>query len=91
MKNIKDRFSCFKRNTSTTLATVKKKITNRSQEFKENLEEAKKKPKSKRKSLLLGFTTVLGIFGVTLLTPVLPAIAKDIPKNSTKPNPSVLS
>lgn len=43
-------------------------LQNRFQKFKENFEEAKSLPRSKRKSLFLGFSTVLGIFGVTLLT-----------------------
>ena len=45
----------------------------------------KQQPKSKRKSLFLGFATVIGIFGVTLLTPVLSAFAQELPKNT--PNP----
>lgn len=44
----------------------------------------KNKPRSKRKSLFLGFTTVLGIFGVALLAPVLPAVAKDLPNKGAK-------
>ena len=46
-----------------------------------------RKPKSKRRSLFLGFSTILGIFGVTLLAPVLPVVAKDIPKNNLTPGP----
>ena len=60
-------------------------LKNWSQEFKENFKEAKSQPRSKRKSLFLGFTAVLGIFGVTLLAPVLPAVAKDLPKKGPKP------
>ena len=75
MKNIKNLFSRFTVNTLT-------KLKNRSQKFKEKIEEAKLQPRSKRKSLLLGFTTALGIFGVTLFTSVLPAVAKDIPKQT---------
>ena len=44
-----------------------------------NFEKAKNQPISKRKSLLLGVTTVLGIFGITVVTSVLPAVAKDVP------------
>ena len=82
MANIKNAFSWFKKNAGNTLTNLK----NRSQKFKEKFEEAKSQPKSKRKSLFLGFTTVLGIFGVTLLTPVLPAVAKEIPKQAPEPS-----
>lgn len=85
---VKNVFSCFKKNAGNKLTNIKTNLKNRSQKFKENFEEANSQPKSKRKSLLLGFTTVLGIFGVTLLTPVLSAVAKDIPKNAPKPGPS---
>ena len=61
-------------------------IKNGAQKFKENFSEAKNKPRSKRKSLLLGFTTVVGIFGVTLLAPVLPAVAQNVPQNTPKPS-----
>ena len=81
MANLKSAFSSLKKNAGNKLVNLK----NRSQKFKENFEEAKSQPRSKRKSLFLGFTTVLGIFGVTLLTPVLSAVAKDIPKNTSKP------
>lgn len=81
MAIIKNTFSSLKKNTGNKLANLK----NRFQKFKEKFEEAKSQPRSKRKSLLLGFTTVLGIFGLTLLTPVLSAVAKDIPKDTPKP------
>lgn len=45
-----------------------------------NFSEVKNKPKSKPKSLFLSFTTLLGIFRVTLIVLVLPAVAKDLPK-----------
>ena len=55
-------------------------------EFNENYQKAKTQPISKRKSALLGFTTVLGIFGLALLTPRMAAFAKDIPqKKPTDP------
>jgi hypothetical protein len=53
--------------------------------FKKKFRESQKKPRSKRKSFLSGFTTVLGIFGMTLLASVLPAITVDITKNTPKP------
>ena len=81
MINIKNILSRFKGNAKNKITNIK----NVAQKFKENFSEAKSKPRSKRKSLFLGFTTVLGIFGVTLLAPVLPAVAKDIPKNTPKP------
>ena len=71
MANLRNTFSYFKINARNKLTNLK----NWSQEFKENFKEVKNQPRSKRKSLFLGFTTVLGIFGVTLLTPVLSAVA----------------
>jgi hypothetical protein len=53
--------------------------------FKKKFEEYKEKPQSKRKSFIIGFTTVVGIFGLTLFGPVLSAVAKDIPKGNPKP------
>ena len=91
MANLKNAFSSLKKNAGNKLANLKTNLKNRSQKFKENFEEAKSQPRSKRKSLFLGFTTVLGIFGVTLFTPVLSAVAKDISKNTPKPGPGEVS
>jgi hypothetical protein len=63
---------------------IKTKIQKTNETFKEKFTEARQKPVSKRKSILLGFSTVLGIFSITLLALVLPAIAKDGP--GPKPN-----
>lgn len=65
---------------------LKNKIQNITSTFKENFKKSKETPKSKRKSLFLGFITVMGIFSATLLTPTLPAIAKDVPKNAPNLN-----
>lgn len=71
---------------------------NRVQDFKINFQkkfkQSKEKPKLKRKSFIIGFTTVVGIFGVTLFGPPLLAVAKDLPKGNPKfteiaPAPSV--
>lgn len=53
--------------------------------FKTKLKESKEKPQSKRKSFMIGFTTAVGIFGLTLFGPALSAVAKDIPKGNPKP------
>ena len=53
--------------------------------FKKKLKEYKEKPKSKRKSFIIGFTTAVSIFGFTLFGPALSAVAKDIPKGNPKP------
>ena len=85
MVNLKNSLSRFKRSTSNKIKNVKNKAQNAAQKFQKNFSEAKSKPRSKRRSLFLGFTTVLSIFGVTLLAPVLPAVAKDLPKKGAKP------
>ena len=65
------------------------RLKNRVQDFKINFKkkfkEYKEKPKSKRKSFIIGFTTAVGIFGLTLFGPALSAVAKDIPKGNPKP------
>lgn len=73
---------------------IRNKITNGSKRvkeinetFKKTLDETRKKPVSKRKSALLGFVTVLAIFGFTVLAPVLPVLAKDIPVSNPCPGP----
>ena len=53
--------------------------------FKKKFKEYKEKPKSKRKSFLLGFTSSVGVFGLILFGPALSAVAKDIPKGNPKP------
>jgi hypothetical protein len=62
-------------------------IKNGAQKFKENFSEAKSKPRSKRDSFLLGGTTVICIFGLILLVPVLSAAAKDGPTKIPTPGP----
>jgi len=42
--------------------------------------------KQKCLSLVLGFKTIVGIFGVTLLAPVLAGGAKDVLNNTPKPD-----
>jgi hypothetical protein len=64
---------------------LKNRVQNFKINFKKKFKEYKEKPKSKRKSFIIGFTTILGIFGLTLFSPVLSAVAKDIPKGNTKP------
>ncbi|MFT6843339.1 MAG: hypothetical protein ACJASR_002115 [Psychroserpens sp.] len=50
-------------------------------DFREKFMKYKKRPRSKRKSFVIGFTTAVGIFGLTLFGPALSAVAKDVPKN----------
>ena len=61
------------------LITLKNKIKNKTEGFKEKVNEKKKQPRSKLKSYLLGFGTVLSVFGITFFSTSLPANAKDIP------------
>ena len=81
MINMTNRLSHFKENVRNKIRNIK----NGPQKFKENFSVAKSKPRPKRNSFFLGVTTVIGIFGVTLLIPVLAAVAKDVPKNLPTP------
>jgi hypothetical protein len=85
MVNILNTLSRFLRNASSKIKNKTTNIRNGTQKLKENFSEAKNEPRSKRKSLLLGFTTVIGVFGVMLFPSVLPAVAKDVLKNVPKP------
>lgn len=75
----------FGKRIGTKITNGSTKIKKTNETFKEKFTEARKKPVSKRKSLLLGLTTVMGIFSITILAPVLPAIAKDVPAPKPKP------
>ena len=83
MKQLKEFISSIRKKISKKITNGSKKVKEINQTFKKTFDEARKKPVSKRKSLLLGFSMVLAIFGVTRLAPVLPVLAKDIPV----PNP----
>lgn len=54
--------------------------------FRKKYKESKQKPRSKKKSFLLGFTTAISIFGITLFGPALPAVAKDLTNTSPRPS-----
>jgi hypothetical protein len=69
-----------------THRSVKTSLKNGLETFQTNFEKAKKKPVSKRRAFLLGFTTVISLVGVTIFAPILPAMAKDLPKTSGKPD-----
>ena len=65
--------------------SVKTNIQNGLETARKNFDESKKKPVSKRRAFLLGFTTVTSLFGIAMFGPMLPAIAKDLPNNPAKP------
>jgi hypothetical protein len=62
---------------------LKKRVQDFKINFQKKVKESKEKPKSKRKSFLIGFTTAVGIFGLTLFGPALSALAQDIPKGNS--------
>ena len=63
---------------------VKGPIDKTKKTFKDQFHETLQKPISKRKSALLGFSIILAIFGISMLAPILPAIAKNFPVPSPK-------
>jgi len=70
------------------LPRFKNSVQNFKSDFKTKFKENKEKPKGTRKFFLAGVTTAVGIFGLTLVFPSLPAIAKDLP-NQINPNPDI--
>lgn len=70
---------------ANTTTSVKTSIKNGVATLQESFDETKKKPISKRRAFMLGFITVTSLGGLTIFAPMLPAIAKDIPKNPAKP------
>ena len=64
------------------------RVQNWTNKFQMKFKEAKEKPKSKRKSFIIGFTTILGIFGLTVFGPALSAVAKDTPTPNVCPAPT---
>ena len=69
------------------LTNLKNKIKNKIQVFKQKVNEEKEQPRSKLKSYLLGFGTVLSIFGITFFSSSLPVNAKDVPKSGAPGQP----
>ena len=70
MRNVKNKLSGFKKNIvnkiSNKITTIKQKAKNIPAKFKQ-------------KTLVLGFSIVLGIFGIKVLGARLPAVPKDLP------------
>ena len=62
------------------LTNLKNKIKNKIQVFKQKVNKEKGQPRSKLKSYLLGFGTILSIFGITFFSSSLPVNAKDVSK-----------
>ena len=62
------------------LTNIRNKIKNKIEVFKQKVNEKKGQPRSKLKSYLLGFGTVLSIFGITFFSSSFPSNATDAPK-----------
>jgi len=67
------------------ISRLKTRVQDLKINFKKKFKESKEKPKSKQKSFIIGFTTAVGIFGLTLFGPALSTVAKDISKENLKP------
>jgi hypothetical protein len=70
-------YKIFDRAMKKIVHRLKTRAQNFKINFKKTFQEYKEKPKSKRKSFILGFTCVLATFGVALAVPTLSAVAKD--------------
>ena len=73
--------SNFRLRAKNKLTKLGKKI----QQFKNQVNEKKRQPRSKRKSYLLGFGTVLSIFGIAVFSSSLPVNAQDVPPKPGQP------
>ena len=71
--------SKFRLRAKNKVRNLREKLRKNLQEFKNDFNEKKGQPRSKRKSYLLGFGTVLSIFGIVVLGSSLPVNAKDLP------------
>ena len=71
---------------------LKKSFFNKYKNFKKEIQQEKSKSRSKKRDFMIGFGTILSVFGITLLGPKLTAIAKETSKNPgstpNTPNPS---
>lgn len=83
-KQVRKAFSFVKEKTNEKIKNVRTKFKTIKIEVKQKYQETKMHPISKRKSAIIGFTTVLSIFGVVLFSPRLVAFAKDVPKSPGK-------
>lgn len=79
------KISHFQKILKNRLVKTNNQAQNGFQKFQDNVSEVKNNPRSKRESWALGFITVVGLFGITWLTPIFPAVAKDLPKHGSKP------
>lgn len=77
--------SKFRLRAKGKLTHFKEKLRKNVQEFKDDFNEKKGQPRSKRKSYLLGFGTVLSIFGIAVFSSSLPVNAQDVPPNPGQP------
>jgi len=77
--------SKFRLRAKDKLTHFKEKLRKNIQEFKDDFNEKKGQPRSKRKSYLLGFGTVLSIFGIAVFSSSLPVNAQNIPQKPGQP------
>lgn len=77
--------SKFRLRANNKLIHFKKKLRKNLEEFKDDFNEKKGQPRSKRKSYLLGFGTVFSIFGLAVFSSSLPVNAQDVPPKPGQP------
>jgi len=77
--------SKLKLNASKKMNQIKRKLKNKVKNFREEGSSGKSDPKSKEEAFFLGLSLGLGTLGLVFLAKRLPAFAKEIENNKSKP------
>ena len=59
----------------------KHKLKTKYRNFKKEIQHEKTKPRSRKRDFMIGFGTMISLFGITIFGPKLAAVAKETPKS----------